>query len=302
MACPVCGRDDAGEFEVAVGDRLHIECPRCGRFIISGTAAATIAHWEMPGRLRVAARIRRAWVMEKRPPYISSEALEVALADRSVESVPEKQNALLEAIAAQSRHPGAEVPVLGEVDHVLAGAETRQEFDFYLDSLIRRGLIEFPNLGVSCIVTTAGWEYLAQLARPDSANAADVFVAMSFAADLAPAWLEGFSPGISAAGYRPLRVDTDPHNDKIDDRIMSMIRAARIVVVDVTQQNRGAYFEAGFALGLGRPVIWTVQTDDLPNLHFDTRQFNHVVWTTPEDLMPRIRDHLVAVFGIGPRA
>ena len=35
---------------------------------------------------------------------------------------------------------------------------------------------------------------------------------------------------------------------------------------------------------LGRPVVWTCREDDKDKLHFDTRQFNHVIWTMPDDL------------------
>jgi hypothetical protein len=36
------------------------------------------------------------------------------------------------------------------------------------------------------------------------------------------------------------------------------------------------YFEAGVALGLGRPVIWTCREDDIARLPFDTRQFDMI--------------------------
>ena len=31
-------------------------------------------------------------------------------------------------------------------------------------------------------------------------------------------------------------------------------------------------------MGLGLPALWSVRQDDLPHVHFDTRQFYHVVW------------------------
>ena len=33
----------------------------------------------------------------------------------------------------------------------------------------------------------------------------------------------------------------------------------------------GVYYEAGFAQGIGIPVIWTVAKDSLDDVHFDTR-------------------------------
>ena len=51
----------------------------------------------------------------------------------------------------------------------------------------------------------------------------------------------------------------------------------------------GFIFEAGLAMGLGIPVIFTCRHDMLDKLHFDTRQYNHIVWTGPEDLNERLR-------------
>lgn len=41
------------------------------------------------------------------------------------------------------------------------------------------------------------------------------------------------------------------------------------------------FFEAGFVKGLGREVIFTVRKEDSDQLkdHFDTRQYNHIVYS-----------------------
>jgi nucleoside 2-deoxyribosyltransferase len=72
--------------------------------------------------------------------------------------------------------------------------------------------------------------------------------------------------------------------DDIDARIVAKLKQCRFVVADVTGARTGVYFEAGFALGFGRPVIWTCRRDDAKDMHFDTRQYNHILWRTPEEL------------------
>jgi nucleoside 2-deoxyribosyltransferase len=68
----------------------------------------------------------------------------------------------------------------------------------------------------------------------------------------------------------------------IDDRLRVAIRQARFVVADLTHHNRGAYWEAGFAEGLGKPVIYTcrrdVFEDGTAGTHFDTNHHLTVVW------------------------
>jgi hypothetical protein len=43
-----------------------------------------------------------------------------------------------------------------------------------------------------------------------------------------------------------------------------------LLVADFTGQRGGVYWEAGFAQGLGIPVIRTCKSDELWKLHFDT--------------------------------
>jgi len=47
-------------------------------------------------------------------------------------------------------------------------------------------------------------------------------------------------------------------------------------------------------MGLGRPVIWSCRDDDLKNVHFDTRQYNHIVWNEPADLRAQLTNRIKA--------
>ena len=63
-----------------------------------------------------------------------------------------------------------------------------------------------------------------------------------------------------------------------------------MVAEDVTLERPNVYFEAGFAMALGRPVIWTALRGEV--LHFDIRQFNFIEWDTPADLREKARDRV----------
>jgi hypothetical protein len=130
------------------------------------------------------------------------------------------------------------------------------------------------------------------------------FVAMWFDKALDAAFVDGFAPAIRDCGFDPLRIDRKEHANKIDDEIVAEIRRSRFVVADFTSEpdrpRGGVYFEAGFALGLNIPVIWTCRADLLGQVHFDTRQFNHIDWKEPADLRERLRNRIAAVVGYGP--
>ena len=120
---------------------------------------------------------------------------------------------------------------------------------------------------------------------------------MSFAPEMTAAWEIGIRPAIERAQYRPMRIDAQPTIDRIDVQIMAEIRRSHLVVADVTLQRPGVYFEAGYAIGLGIPVYWCVRRDELEKVHFDTRQYNHIVWESPDDLQAKLYDFIYAISG-----
>ena len=141
------------------------------------------------------------------------------------------------------------------------------------------------------------------------------FVAMWFDEFMDEAYDKGFARSITLAGYEPYRVDQDAHHsDKLDDRILAGIRQSRIVVADFTCEtfirkrrteceglaNANVHYEAGFAHGLGLPVIYTCQEKCKDYLRFDTRQINHIFWTDAADLARQLQARLEDQFGQGP--
>lgn len=147
---------------------------------------------------------------------------------------------------------------------------------------------------------------LAKLAEISSKGTGSdqAFVAMWFDESMADSYENGIVPAIKAAGYKPIRIDQVEHINKIDDEIISEIRRSRFLVADFTQGASGArggvYYEAGFAAGLNIPVIFLCRQDAIDHVHFDTRQFNHILWNTPEDLREKLEKRITAVIGDGP--
>jgi hypothetical protein len=126
------------------------------------------------------------------------------------------------------------------------------------------------------------------------------FVAMWFNKIMDDAFEKGIDPGIRDAGYTPLRVDQKDHNNKIDDLIISEIKRSRFLVADFTQESEargGVYYEAGFAHGLNIPVIFSCHKNSLEKVHFDTRQYNHIVWEHVDELREKLRLRIEATIG-----
>jgi nucleoside 2-deoxyribosyltransferase len=167
-------------------------------------------------------------------------------------------------------------------------------------------------------LTSKGWKRVADLAKVETG--VSCFVAMWFSDEMFKIYDDAIAPAIRDAKYEPMLINRKQHNNKVDDEIVSEIRRAKFIVADFTTKfhelrdntgkmiskiapaRGGVYFEAGFALGLGKPVIWCARKDivDAGELHFDTRQFAHIVWTDAEDLRKQLKDRITATQGEGP--
>jgi nucleoside 2-deoxyribosyltransferase len=207
-------------------------------------------------------------------------------------SVLEKLDRLLQALASRSKHLGDEVEApSSEFWAPLVRANSSEEVDYLITHLIKTGLLYSGPVGL--VLTVPGWERVDRH-RGHVGRSSNVFVAMWFDPALDSIYELGIAVAVRECGLTPVRVDRVPHNDKIDDRIIAEIRKCGLLIADFTGHRQGVYFEAGFAMGLGKPVIWLCRDEDIAEAHFDTRQYNHVVWSRHDDLKVKLQDRLNA--------
>ena len=305
-------------------DGETIDSPRTGGlYFISGTAT------EEPQTCDDREKVRLTdWLVEQRQlgntcPEITTTAIEVAKRARG-SHVHDRANGIIKYLADRSETLGRQVSFqISEDSYPLtwpndlekvylellshSGCLGETDLIFLLEYLKRRGLVELGGISFyyeqTCTLTVEGYARLAELeeSRTPSSRA---FVAMWFGNDVLDLWDKGFQPAIREAGYEPIRVDQQEHLNKIDDQIISEIRRSRFVVADFTHGKTGprggVYYEAGFAHGLNIPVIFSCRDDMLDKVHFDTRQFNHLVWKTAEELRGMLVKRIGAVIGDGP--
>lgn len=214
--------------------------------------------------------------------------------------VGSKRLMLLRVLANRSKYPGDLVPMDFSTDYPLIDSISGNEVKFFFDHLAELGLIETAAVLSSyrCRLTPAGWQEVEPLGAGPGAEPV-TFMAMAFDASLNDAATLGLERAIRDCGFDPIRVNKVEHNDDIRDRIMTDIRRSRFVVADFTLQKSGVYFEAGFAAGLGLPVLWCCREDNMNECHFDTNHYNHILWTTPENLYSRLCDRIRATIRVG---
>lgn len=292
--CPICrehmGVNQSIDFDTEV---RSYNCPRCGRYQVSREAEEAVlsAEWPQRHNYLISAATRRA-SDARRPLLIKRDGLEQVGAGVTPPRGPiEAMDRLLLMLRAKSAAFGERIPISRD-DYPLLALKGLTEWDFVIVQVRDQGFATLEP-GNTAVITLKGWTRLGELAHV-SLESSQAFVAMWFAPELEAAWSEGFAPGITDAGFSPVRVDLVEHNGKICDRIIAEIRRSGLLVADFTGQRGGVYFEAGYAMGLGIPVIWTCRHDDASKLHFDTRQYNHIIWQTPQELREKLRDRILA--------
>jgi len=294
--CPICGQP-AEVAEEAHYDAVRVRCERCApldRLTVSESAARA---WSGASEHRavlpyLSAYIRQATDRGEHVVVDDPEKwVELARAHRHT-SAGQKIRKTLELLATRSPSVGAVAEIDVRTDSPAVDAVSPEEIDYLVHHLNLTGAVEEREREMGsirrAIVTPAGWE---TVEPPRQGIPGRCFVAMACDSSLDSAYVGGIQAAVKIdCGCEAILIEKEQHNDKICDRALAELRRAQFVVADVTLHRQNVYFEAGFAMGLGRDVIWTCREDEFTRekQHFDTRQYPYIIWKDPTDLRQRL--------------
>ena len=309
MSCPVCQNAEARSANHRSRDAINTDCPQCGRLTISRSAAEDSSNEENSNSWKLS-----AWISEFAPAMVTSADIASARSSR-IPSLNHRADRMLRWIN-EKFPPGMlfSLDVLGNgIWDTNSQARSKMTASRLMPIGWNRTIDEmfYMVTEVLCnemglLVSQNNHDYqvspkgLLYLEGHRDAVSSIGFCAMWFSEDVKPLWTQVIEPAIRAAGYEPLRIDSKQHNGKIDDEIMASIRASRFVVSDFTGNRGGVYYEAGFAHGLGLPVVFMCREGD--DLHFDVRQYNCIFWKLDalDEARERLKNRLLATLGQGP--
>jgi hypothetical protein len=300
-------------------DTWRVVSDRTGRFAYPAGFEEYIRHWDGIDKAKIT-----TWVLDSNrageSPVITRDAM-AQIETRQPLGMTQKIDRFLQMLEADRFRPGDPLPWRDGLEtsetvrvrnRTMMWVEASSEREFYsFKQILLEARILAMDENNRLVLGVAAYDRM-DSSRKAGAETDQAFVAMWFHKSLHGAFDNGIEPAIRRAGYRAIRIDRKEHNNKIDDEIIGEIRKSRFVVADFTcgtVQSDGAlyaisrggvYYEAGFAQGLGTPVIWTVRSDQIDSVHFDTRQYNHIAWTTPEELQQKLFHRVIAVLGRGP--
>ncbi len=297
--CPVC---DIGveNWQPRYDDRNgnYYDCPNCGRYLITGSALSDI---DTLGEKERAALSQGIWRGQRpdAPFFVSSIVLD-AVKNESLPSPAEQLDFLVLLHGRHQQTIGKSFTVAPDKVRAKIGAMTSEDVEYIYRAAEQQGLIEkylTPPAACGGRLTMKGWQHFHVLQR-SAIHSKTAFMAMPFGNEIITQMVNNvFRDAVKETGFTLKPVTDEPRAGSIDDRIRVEIRLCRFLIADLTYGNQGAYWEAGYAEGLDKKVIYTCEKSffDEKKTHFDTNHHQTVVWDAAdpvkaaEDLKATIR-------------
>ena len=292
--CPVCEyglqstpkRDQRGA--VVYG------CIRCGMFALAREAEEDIERplAETPRFRPLLSHYIRRMQESESCPLVTWAACEEIFRACCLPSIKEQADNVIRWLGLNLSGPGARIKLTEDEHGGIIGTADGIGFRFIVDGLVNSEMISgpTPHSDVPLILATLtfrGWERYEEL-RLGAPSGRRAFMAMPFGNEqLETLYRNVFQPAVEETGFVLRRLDEPPKIGNIDNRLRVDIKACRFLVADVTHGNFGAYWEAGYAEGLGKLVIYTCEKatfdDSNTRPHFDINHHHTVFWSKDDD-------------------
>ena len=291
--CPVCQttlNDKIATRNLAFSAYAY-DCPRCGKFVFmfreSDLERFLNYGQEKQKTLVLSHNIRK--MQKGHSEVVLNGDLVKAILKKELPGLTEQINNIIFWMGQSASH-GEKVNITVTTHLAIMGAINSDGFGFVLQHLKDQGLIEGTlvwdrlRCEIEATLSFAGWEYYRELER-GSIDSRKAFMAMKYGDPELDIIVDNhFKQAVADTGFELVRLDEEPKAGLIDDRLRVEIRNSRFLISDLTHDNSGAYWEAGYAEGLGKPVIYTCKKEkfekDKP--HFDTNHHLTVIWNAEE--------------------
>ncbi|WP_201523265.1 TIR domain-containing protein [Aliarcobacter butzleri] len=294
-SCPVC-KQLVKHFKDIEDLKSEVQCNYCGEFVIEKSLQA-ILDSNQYNQLRIG-----SWIREENSfgviPELKATDFDnlISLKDKKIN---QKYELLLKYIYSVKTIQ-IELSALNRLYLVLFWCEDIKEFNMLLFKAVELKHLKlvFDSMTYEKYsITYDGKEFIENLGLDNNSN--KVFMAFHFTEEMKKEFETIIKQAVFDASEGKLEAvrvssSTTDHDAKIDDELIGMIKSSKAVIADFTGNRTAVYYEAGFAMGLGIPVIWSCKKDDVDNLSFDTRQYPHIIWENEEDLYTQVVNRLKA--------
>ena len=144
--------------------------------------------------------------------------------------------------------------------------------------------------------TFKGIEYIESL-KEKNTNSKKVFLAYKFEDNIRDSFNELSDDIHSKLEYEPIVVNQSitSHDEKIGDKIIGELKSCRFLIADLSHHSNNVYYEIGYAMGMGIPVILTCKKEFMDKLAFDISQYPVFEWSNENELKEKVIDRIKAI-------
>lgn len=213
------------------------------------------------------------------------------------ENLPDDRSFLANTVTESFRIPADKVE-----EFIAVFLEDLQAAQLLEDQSGKQRVLDITHMpsetsGVSPSVT--GEEHLKKVSKGVSVESTDTcFVMMPFVTPIGGYYATIYEPAIKKAGLTPVRADTDIFGTgKIIDQIWSGLKAAKVLVAELTGRNPNVLYELGLAHALHKPVVLVSSNE--PDVPFDVRHVRVIYYdvTDPfwgDKLIAKVAENIVS--------
>lgn len=289
--CPIC-RVGPQHPPDQIGGGVLYDCSNCGPYWLTGTAAVVLPEniEAAPERRFLLAHFVRQRSRAGERTKVDSHLVQHAFATSTAFPSAFEQLENLLIWLAQNTRPGQLITIEFRTFQAIVGSPDELALRWVALSAHQRGFVHGYETSSSdgfrfeaATLTLEGWTWFDDIGRHKRSRIA--FMAMQFNdPTLDKIVNDHFRRAVERTGFTLRRLDDQPRAGIIDNILRVEIRRARVMICDLTHRNPGAYWEAGFAEGIGIPVVYTCEHGAMSakTLHFDTRNCTVVPWTEAE--------------------
>jgi hypothetical protein len=289
--CIVCRLASNVQEDFGIG--INVDCARCGDFFAETAIGDDIDLLLSGPKQRALASyiIRKMQAPRTRPP-LTKEFFE-HLVHRTLPSPAEMADNLIIWLGEQADgSPGAQIDIDRASPRFFAtvGVVGPEDIEWIVDSLSTQGLLRSTTTSSAleagarvivyqCKLTARGWQRLEELRRAQTSSRYAFFARKFDNPELDRVFAECLRPAVEQTGFE---LRTVPQRAGLVDAIIEDdIRRCRFLIADLSDDNAGAYWEAGFAEGLGKSVIYVCcerKNGKKKDTHFDANHRHTVRW------------------------
>jgi hypothetical protein len=212
----------------------------------------------------------------------------------------EQADLLIRWFAKYAGGPGELADIRAATHAGVIGAKSPAGFGLVVDHLFANGLVKEVQIksiaspgDAKATLSFEGWDYFESLDKGTKPYG-KAFMAVKFGDSILNEILEiAFKPAALQAGFDLFKLEDLPKAGLIDERMRVEIQSSDFLIADLTYENVGAYWEAGYTEGSGKPVIYTCELRKLEaaKTHFDTNHHLTVLWiaSVPHEAGARLK-------------